>query len=168
MKTNKISLLRNITLEDFMSLSKWLTKSGKYNISNLLEQHITHSLGKLSLSNIFIFFLGSDWSSRNYNLRLSFRPMKVCLELFIFNSLRLNNFNRLFPGIEMYMIWKWDSEMSIMWVWVIEKDMQFQQSQVDIQKLLNKDIKKQKMFLKQLKNSSMPSTNFACMDLLLR
>ena len=33
-----------------------------------------------------------------------------------------------------------------------------------IQKLLNKDIKMQKMFLKQLKNSSMSPTNFACMD----
>ena len=40
MKTNKISLLRNITLEDFIALSKWLQKSGKCNISYLLEQQV--------------------------------------------------------------------------------------------------------------------------------
>ena len=37
-----------------------------------------------------------------------------------------------------------------------------------MQNLLNKDIRKQKMFLKQLKNSPMSPTNFPCMDLLLR
>ena len=37
-----------------------------------------------------------------------------------------------------------------------------------MQKLLNKDRKKQKMLLRKLKNSSMSPTNFACMDLLLR
>ena len=37
MKTNKISLLRNITFEDLIALSKWLQKSGKCNLSFLQD-----------------------------------------------------------------------------------------------------------------------------------
>ena len=69
MKTNKISLLRNITLEDFIALSKWLQKSGKCNISYLLEQQVFHNLEQLSLSNI---------SKNNFYTAKVYYGVKVC------------------------------------------------------------------------------------------
>ena len=99
-------------------------------------------------------------------MRLSERREIICLQ-FAKNSLRLNNFNQLFPRHrnEHDMKTRQQNEYHVS----MSHGKRYATSAIpSMQKLLNKDIRKQKMSLKQLKNSPMSPTNFACMDLLLR
>ena len=99
-------------------------------------------------------------------MRLSERRELICLK-FAKNSLRLDNFKQLFPRH------KNDHDMKTRRQGEYHVSMSHGNRHAisaipSMQKLLNKDLKKQKMLLKKLKNSSMSPTNFACMDLLLR
>ena len=99
-------------------------------------------------------------------MRLSERRELICLK-FAKNSLRLHNFKQLFP------MHKTDHDMKTRQKEEFKVSMshgkRYAVSAIpSMQKLLNKDRKKQKMLLRKLKNSSMSPTNFACMDLLLR
>ena len=105
-----------------------------------------------------------------------YRPQQADRELakacqtdqkFVKNSLRLDNFKQLFP------MHKTDHDMKTRQKDEFQVNMshgkRYAVSAIpSMQKLLNKDRKKQRMLLRKLKNSSMSPTNFACMDLLLR
>ena len=99
-------------------------------------------------------------------MRLSERRELICLK-FAKNSLRLDNFKQLFPRH------KNDHDMETRRQGEYHVSMSHGNRHAisaipSMQKLLNKDLKKQKILLKKLKNRSMSPTNFACMDLLLR
>ena len=99
-------------------------------------------------------------------MRLSERRELICIK-FAKNSLRLDNFKQLFPRH------KNDHDMKTRRQGEYHVSMSHGNRHAilaipSMQKLLNKDLKKQKILLKKLKNSSMSPTNFACMDLLLR
>ena len=98
--------------------------------------------------------------------RLSERRDLICLK-FAKTSLRLDNFNKLFPMQKN--IHDMETRQHERYHVVRSYGKRNTVSAIpSMQKLLNKDLKKQKMLLKKLKNSSMSPTNFACMDLLLR
>ena len=99
-------------------------------------------------------------------MRLSERRELICLK-FAKNSLGLDNFKQLFP------MFQTDHNMKTRQKEEFQVSMSHSKRYAisaipSMQRLLNKDRKKQKMLLKKLKNSSMSPTNFACMDLLLR
>ena len=82
--------------------------------------------------------------------RLSERREMICLK-FAKNSLRINNFNQLFPRQrnEHDMKTRQQNEYHVS----MSHGKRYAISAIpSMQKLLNKDIKKQKMFLKQLNN----------------